>query len=242
MNVFGLIGHPLTHSFSKQYFDKKFEHEKITDAQFKLFDIEKIEQVQELVLDKSIKGLAITIPYKQQILPFLFSENDIVKQSQACNCLKIVEGKLYGFNTDIIGFEKSFTKDLKSHHQNALILGNGGAAAAIKFVLKKLNINFSIVTRKNETNCINYYALNEEIISSHQIIINTTPLGTFPHVDTCPNIPYQFLTSQHYLFDVVYNPTESLFMKKGLEQNAFVKNGYEMLCIQAEENWKIWNE
>jgi shikimate dehydrogenase len=242
MNVFGLIGHPLTHSFSKQYFDKKFEQEKISDAQFKLFDIDSIEKIQDLILDFSVKGLAITIPYKQLILPYLFSANEIVKQSKACNCLKIVDGKLLGFNTDVIGFEKSLLKDLKPIHQKALVLGNGGAAAAIKFVLEKLNISFSCVTRKKINDCFIYDELNEEIIANYQIIINTTPLGTYPMVDACPNIPYQYLSSNHYLFDLVYNPAETLFMKKGLEQNAFVKNGYEMLCIQAEENWKIWND
>ena len=241
MNVFGLIGHPLTHSFSKEYFDKKFDHEKITDAQFKLFDLEKIELVQDLILDESIKGLAITIPYKQQILPFLFSKNENVIQSKACNCLKILDGKLFGFNTDIIGFEKSFIKQLQPFHQKALVLGNGGAAAAITFILRALQIDYSCVTRINESDCFTYDELNEKIINNHQIIINTTPLGTFPFVETYPNIPYQFLTSQHYLFDVVYNPTETILMKKGLAQKAIVKNGYEMLCIQAEENWKIWN-
>ena len=241
MNVFGLIGHPLTHSFSKQYFDKKFEQEKISDAQFKLFDINKIELIEDLILDDSIKGLAITIPYKQQILPYLFFENDDVKQIKACNCLKIIDEKLFGFNTDIIGFEQSFIKQLQPYHQNALILGNGGAAAAIKFVFEKLNIKFTCVTRKKEIDTLSYHELNEKIISTHQIIVNTTPLGTYPLVETCPDIPYHFLTSHHYLFDVVYNPSETLFMKKGLAQKAVVKNGYEMLCIQAEENWKIWN-
>ncbi len=242
MNVFGLIGHPLTHSFSKQYFDKKFEQEKIYDAQFKLFDIEKINLIKELILNKSIKGLAITIPFKQQILPFLFSEDEFVKQSKACNCIKIIDGKLIGFNTDIIGFEKSLIKDLKPSHQRALVLGNGGAAAAIKFVLDKLQIQFTCVSRKKLNDGFTYDELNKEIIASHQIIINTTPVGTFPNVDECPNIPYQFITAQHYLFDLVYNPAQTLFMQKGLEQKAFVKNGYQMLCLQAEENWKIWND
>ncbi len=243
MNIFGLIGHPLTHSFSKQYFDKKFEQEKIYDAQFKLFDFEKIDLIKELILlDKSIKGLAITIPYKKQILPFLFSENEYVKQSKACNCIKIIDGKLIGFNTDIIGFEKSLIEDLKPFHQRALVLGNGGAAAAIKFVLDKLQIQFTCVSRKKSDGSFTFDELNKEIIITHQIIINTTPVGTFPNSDECPNIPYQFITAQHYLFDLVYNPAQTLFMKKGLEQKAFVKNGYQMLCLQAEENWKIWND
>ncbi len=242
MNVFGLIGHPLKHSFSKQYFDKKFEEENIKDAQFKLFDIDKIAFIQDLILDASIKGLAITIPYKQQVLPFLFRGDDVVQEINACNCIKISQEKLYGYNTDVIGFEKSLIKDIKPFHQKALVLGNGGAAAAIKFVLRKLQIKFTSVTRKKVNDCFTYNELNEELITTHQIIINTTPVGTFPMIEEFPNIPYRFITSQHYLFDLVYNPSETKFMQKGLEQNAFVKNGYEMLCIQAEENWKIWND
>lgn len=242
MQIFGLIGHPLTHSFSKQYFDNKFKKDGLVYIFFKLFDIENIEEVKTLIANKALKGFAITIPYKQQIIPFLFEASSVVEQINACNCVKIVDGKLIGFNTDIIGFETSLLKDLKPHHTKALVLGNGGASAAVKFVLNKLKIEFKIVSRNNLNACLKYEDLNEEILQTHALIINTTPLGTHPDNASFPNIPYQHLTSKHYLFDLVYNPVVTTFMQKGLQQNAFAKNGYEMLVIQAEENWKIWND
>ncbi len=242
MNIFGLIGHPLTHSFSKQYFDNKFKKDELVDVFFEQFDLENIEEVKALIANKSLKGFAVTIPYKQQIIPFLFEASNVVEQINACNCVNIIDGKLIGFNTDIFGFEKSLLNDLKPHHTKALVLGNGGASAAVKFVLNKLKIEFKIVSRNSSDACLKYEDLNERILQTYTLIINTTPLGTYPDIESFPNIPYQYLTSKHYLFDLVYNPTITAFMQKGLQQNAFVKNGYDMLVIQAEENWKIWNE
>ncbi len=242
MNIFGLIGHPLTHSFSKQYFDNKFKKDGLVDVFFELFDIKHIEEVNTLIANKSLKGFAITIPYKQQIIPFLSKASSVVEQINACNCVKVVDGKLIGFNTDVIGFEKSLLKDLKPHHTQALVLGNGGASAAVKFVLNKHKIQFKTVSRTDTNDCLKYEDLNEAMLQTHTLIINTTPLGTYPDIESFPNIPYQYLTPQHYLFDLVYNPTITAFMQKGLQQHSFVKNGYEMLAIQAEENWKIWNE
>jgi shikimate dehydrogenase len=242
MQTFGLIGHPLTHSFSKQYFDNKFLKDGLVDVFFELFDIDSIEELRSLITNKSLKGFAVTIPYKQQIIPFLYEASSIVKQINTCNCVRIVDGKLFGFNTDVIGFETSLLKDLKPHHTSALILGNGGAAAAVKFVLNKHKIEFKVISRIANYNCIKYEDLNKEIIQEYTLIINTTPLGTYPNNTSFPNIPYQYLTSKHYVFDLVYNPSVTTFMQKGLEQNAYAKNGYEMLVIQAEENWKIWNE
>ncbi len=239
---FGLIGHPLTHSFSKQYFDNKFKEEGLMDVVFNEYDIESIDELQTIISNKNIKGLAVTIPYKQAVVRILDGCDNIVKEIDACNCIKIFNSKLIGFNTDVIGFEKSFTQNLKPYHTKALVLGNGGAAQAIKYVLQKLSIDFTIVTRNKTEESISYEDVDEAIIQSHLIIINTTPLGTFPKVDECPNIPYQHITPQHYLFDLVYNPPVTTFMNKGLQRNAFAKNGYEMLCIQAEENWRIWNE
>ena len=241
MNLFGLIGHPLTHSFSKQYFDNKFKEDGLVDVFFELFDIENIEEVKALIANKSLKGFAITIPYKQQIIPFLSEVSNVVEQINACNCVKILDGKLIGFNTDVIGFERSLLKDLKPHHTKALVLGNGGASAAVKFVLDKYKIEFKTVSRIAANDCLSYQDLNEEILTTHTLIINTTPLGTYPDIESLPNIPYQYLTPKHYLFDLVYNPAITAFMQRGIQQNAFVKNGYEMLVIQAEENWKIWN-
>lgn len=242
MKTFGLIGHPLTHSFSKQYFDAKIADEKLNDVCFKLFDIEYIEQLTNVLQYKSICGLAVTIPYKQTVIPYLNTTNEIVKETNACNCIKIINDKLFGFNTDVVGFKKSFEKYLLPHHTRALVLGNGGGAAAVKFVLQQLQIDFTIVARKKMTGTFSYEEVDAAIVQQHSIIINASPLGTFPNVSECPLIPYQYITPQHYLFDLVYNPSTTLFMQKGLEQNAVVQNGYEMLQIQAEENWKIWND
>lgn len=237
-----MVGHPLTHSFSKQYFENKFKEDGLVDVFFELFDIENIDKIKNIISNKSVKGFAITIPYKQQIIPYLHSFAEVVEQIGACNCVKIIDNKLIGFNTDVIGFEQSLLKDLKSFHTKALVLGNGGAAAAIKFVLGRLNIEFKTVSRQKNKAYFEYEELDESIIQSHKLIINTTPLGTYPNTESYSNIPYQYLTKEHYLFDLVYNPSLTTFMSKGLQQNAFVKNGYEMLVIQAEENWNIWNK
>lgn len=241
MQIFGLIGHPLSHSFSKQYFDNKFKEEQIVDVSFELFDIENIEAIKTILLNENIKGLAVTIPYKQSVISFLNDADDVVKKINACNCIKVKNRKLFGYNTDVIGFEKSLVKNLKPNHTKALVLGNGGASAAVKYVLSKLKIDYKIVTRSKQDDTLTYTELDEAIIQSHPLIINTTPVGTFPNTSECVDMPYQYLTPNHYLFDLVYNPAITTFMSKGLQQNAFVKNGYEMLEIQAEENWKIWN-
>jgi len=212
------------------------------DVLFELFDLENITQIHHLLANKLLKGFAITIPYKQEIIPYLSNVTESVKLVNACNCVSVIDGKLIGYNTDIIGFEKSLTKDLKKNQKKALILGKGGASLAVQYVLRKLGIEFIIVSRKKNKSILSYDELNNDIIQQHQIIINTTPLGTYPNILDSPNIPYQYLTKQHYLFDMVYNPSITTFMNKGLQQNCFVKNGYEMLVIQAEENWKIWNK
>jgi len=242
MKLYGLIGNPLTHSLSKKYFDEKFKKENLLSYQFQNFVLDHIEQIIEIVQNNSsLYGFAITIPYKQTIIPFLHFTSAEVLQIQACNCVKIIDGKFYGYNTDIIGFEKSFTELLQPHHNKALILGTGGAAKAVQFVLKKLGISFLHVSRKiiNET-AITYQQINQQLLEEYTIIINTTPLGTFPNTNECPNIPYQLLTANHYLFDLVYNPPPTKFLQLGQQHKAIIKNGSDMLTIQAEENWKIW--
>jgi shikimate dehydrogenase len=244
MKVYAVIGYPLTHSFSKKYFTEKFQREGIKDCIYEAYPISSIGGLKEL-LEKhpNIRGLNVTLPYKQQVLPHLYSTEDIPAGLGACNCIKLEGEKLFGFNTDVIAFEQSLRPLLKSHHTNALILGNGGAAEAVKFVLKKLSIGYKIVSRKiHEDSDLTYTDLNEAILKEHPLIINTTPLGTFPNVNEYSGIPYLFLTSQHLLFDLVYNPAKTLFLQKGEEQGAAIKNGYEMLVLQAEESWKIWNE
>ena len=241
--LFALIGFPLTHSFSEKYFNEKFKKEGITNTVFKSFSFEHIDTIKEIIdTNPNLKGFAITIPHKKAILTYLNEATEDVHLMGACNCVRIDDGKLIGFNTDVIGFERSFIKKLQPHHKKALILGHGGAAAAVQFVLRKLEIEYCFVSRKRneEEDILSYDELNPEIISEYQIIINTTPLGTFPNVDGAPDIPYHLLTPNHYLFDLVYNPAETKFLRQGKEQGATVENGYEMLVLQAEENWKIW--
>jgi shikimate dehydrogenase len=241
MNRFGLIGYPLGHSFSKKYFTAKFEQEGIKDV-FELFPIESIDKLPELINNyPDLKGLSVTIPYKQSVYQYLDAVS-IPNGINACNSIKIENGKLIGYNTDWIGFEKSFIELLQPHHKKALVLGNGGATEAVVFVLKKLNIEYNIVSRKiHGDSSLTYADITSEMINQVQVIINTTPLGTYPDMNICPNILYECLTPQHYLFDLVYNPSKTLFLQKGEEQGALIKNGYDMLAIQAEASWKIWN-
>lgn len=245
MRRFGIIGYPLSHSFSPAYFTAKFAREGIDDAVYEPFPITTIEEITELVARyPDLQGLNVTIPYKKKIIRFLAEGNDAVRQTVACNCVRIREGKLYGFNTDIIGFRNSLISHLQPQHNKALILGTGGGAHAVEYVLKQLNISYVFVSRNKvgKQNCISYADLNESWMSIYKLVINTTPLGQFPNMDEYPPIPYKFLTSQHYLYDLLYNPAETVFLKKGKEHGAIIKNGEEMLSIQAEESWKIWNE
>ena len=243
MRVFGIIGYPLEHSFSQKYFTDKFQREGIDNCRYETYSIKNIEELEKVLKQQpELEGLNITIPHKQSVLSFLDDSTNIPFGLNACNCIRIVDEKLVGYNTDVIGFERSLSSQLSDHHTRALILGNGGAAEAVKFVLQQLNINYKIVSRKIHKDAELAYAdLNETIIKENPLIINTTPLGTFPEIDGCPEIPYQYLTPQHFLYDLVYNPEKTLFLKKGEERGALIKNGYEMLVVQAEESWDIWN-
>jgi shikimate dehydrogenase len=244
MKLFGLIGFPLSHSFSKQYFLDKFQREKIEGCNFENFELARMDEVKKMIeTHPDLEGFAITIPYKKKIIHYLYDATEEVKQMVACNCVQIKDGKLFGHNTDIIGFEKSLREHLLPRHSKALILGTGGAAHAVEFVFKKLGIDFLFVSREKigRKDTIRYEQINENIMAQHTLIIHTTPLGTFPKVDECPAIPYSLITPQHYLFDLVYNPEKTLFLSRGEQQGATIKNGYDMLVIQAEENWKIWN-
>ena len=243
MNMYGLIGYPLTHSFSEKYFMDFFKRENIP-AFFKNLPIESADRFPELILtNSSLKGLAVTIPYKKSIIPFLEKISLEVHETGACNCIRIRNGKCTGFNTDIIGFEKSFMPAIPPLDKYALILGTGGAAAAAAFVCKKNKIDFLFVSRKkiSKIDTITYEVIDENIMQKYSIIINATPVGQFPEINAAPNIPYQFLTQKHYLFDMVYNPGQTQFLKNGLSHGARIKNGLQMLEIQAMENWKIWN-
>jgi shikimate dehydrogenase len=245
MNRFGLIGYPLSHSFSKKYFTERFQRERIADTSYENFPIASIEELP-LLIEKypDLKGLNVTIPYKEAVIPFLSSRHEVVKAIAACNCIKITNGRLTGFNTDVTGFERSLKKYLLPHHKKALILGTGGAAKAVAYVLTQLQMEWMYVSRNPQPTVqphISYQLLTDEQVASHLLIINTTPLGMYPDVDKAPAINYDQLTAQHYLFDLTYNPEKTLFLKKGEAKGACIQNGYEMLVIQAEESWNIWN-
>ena len=244
MKTYGIIGFPLTHSFSGHYFTEKFIKEGITDCVYKTFPIHSIAEFPHLLRNNpDLVGLNVTIPHKQSVFQYLHTATGIPPGLKACNCIKIKGGKALGYNTDIAGFENSILPLLKEQHKHALILGNGGAAEAVKFVLQRLNIGYQVVSRNlHNGSTLTYADLDEKIITEHSLVINTTPLGTFPRNNSCPDIPYQFLHSKHLLYDLVYNPATTLFLQKGAEQGATIKNGFEMLVIQAEESWKLWNE
>ena len=242
---YGLIGFPLAHSFSEKYFTEKFKREKI-NARYFLFEIEKIDEVEEIIQKEKICGLNVTIPYKEKIISFVDELDETAKEIGAVNVLKIThegeKSRVYGYNTDVIGFEKSVKPHLKPHHTRALILGSGGAAKAIEYALRKLGIESTRVSRTEKSGFITYESLDEKIIREHTIIVNATPLGTFPDVENAPDIPYQYISEKHLLFDVVYNPPETLFLKKGKMQGATTVNGEKMLIEQAEEAWEIWSD
>ena len=250
MRQFGLIGYPLSHSFSQKFFTEKFLKENIVNAQYDNFPIASIESFDALWKEHpSLEGLNVTIPYKKEVIAFLQHSSPVVQAIKACNCIRKFNNELYGYNTDVIGFEKSLLPFLKAHHTHALILGTGGASAAVQWVLQKLNIQYQVVSRKSNTNeentelkaSLTYDQLSASVIESHTLIINTSPLGMFPNVNEAPPIAYEAITAQHHLYDLVYNPIETLFMKNGLAKGATVQNGLDMLHIQAEESWIIWN-
>lgn len=244
MNLYGLIGFPLEHSFSEKYFQHKFEKESIHDSIFRLFPLTSIKLFPQLLTDHSnLIGLAVTIPYKESVIPYVTELVGAAQEIQAVNCITIKHNRRIGYNTDVIGFEKSLLPLLQSHHTHALILGTGGASKAVQYVLKKLGIHFICVSRNQVEmdQTIAYENINADLLKQCPLIINTTPLGMFPDISTCPPIPYQNVTTKHLLYDLVYTPSKTKFLQNGALHGARVKNGMEMLEIQAEENWKIWN-
>ena len=246
MKRYGLIGYPLTHSFSKRFFTGKFETENI-ESTYDNFEIDHIIMFPEVIANNpELIGLNVTIPYKEQVIPFLNELNEAAREVGAVNTVKINRTPygihLKGYNTDTYGFETSLRPLLKEHHKKALILGTGGASKALKYVLRRLEIEYiSASIDELKENEIRYEEITETMVAERLLIINATPLGTYPKTDTYPNIPYQYLTSKHLLFDLVYNPEETQFMAKGKQQGATVKNGYEMLLLQAKRSYEIWN-
>jgi len=243
MKKYGLIGYPLSHSFSKKYFTEKFLRESIVEVSYELYPIAEISELPILLAEyPALVGLNVTIPYKEKVIPYLNNLSAVVEAIGACNCIKISEGKLIGYNTDVIGFEKSLKKKLKPHHTKALILGTGGSSKAVQYVLNKLGISFIKISRSKTAETILYEEIDEMLLSSHPLIVNTSPLGMFPNIEDCPAIPYQFLNASHYLFDLVYNPTKTKFLASGEKMGAVIENGSDMLVDQAEASWEIWNE
>lgn len=247
MKRYGLIGYPLTHSFSKRYFTEKFESEKINST-YDNFEIDNIDKFPEIVKNNpEIIGLNVTIPYKEQVIRFLDELDNSAREIGAVNTIKVTRTDsgihLKGFNTDTFGFEQSLKPLLKPHHKKALILGTGGASKALKYVLTKLGIEYiSASIEELQENEIRYEDIDEKMMAERLLIIHATPLGTFPKTDACANIPYEFITGKHLLFDLVYNPEVTLFLQKGIEKGATVKNGYDMLLGQANKAYQIWNE
>lgn len=240
MKTFGLIGKTLHYSFSKNYFTEKFLKEGIKNCSYHLFELETIEKFCSFLDKQELHGLNVTIPYKESIIPYLEELDPEAAKIGAVNTIKFEDGYLKGYNTDVIGFRDSLLHKLNGRKiEHALILGTGGASKAIQFALEKLAIQSTIVSRSKGD--IHYKELDEMCLESHQLIINCTPLGTFPSVDECPPIPYQYLTAKHLLYDLVYNPEKSLFLKRGEASNAEIINGLPMLIGQAEASWKIWN-
>ncbi|HLX92023.1 MAG TPA: shikimate dehydrogenase [Puia sp.] len=241
MRVFGLIGYPLGHSFSEQYFASKFSREGINDAVYRNFSIATIDKLPSVLFENpGLVGLNVTIPHKRNVIPFLTISEEL--PIPACNCIRIQGKTLSGYNTDVIGFEKTLVPQLKAYHRNALILGTGGSSEAVQFVLQKLGINFILVSRDpSKKNSLPYSSLNKEMISENLLIINTTPIGMHPNVLESPAIPFEFIGTKHFVYDLIYNPSETSFLKGAKNQGATTKNGYDMLVAQAEESWRIWN-
>ena len=251
MKIYGLLGFPLSHSFSKKYFTNKFKNEGISGVSYQNFPLQSIDQLPDLLQSHpEIEGFNVTIPYKEQIIPFLDEIEDSASDIGAINTVKVTHHAnkswyLKGYNTDIYGFVSSLLPCLNPTFKKALILGTGGASKAVYHGLKQLNIEPTFVSRyrkkQSDTPQFTYNDLNREIIQHNLLIVNTTPLGMFPNTETCPAIPYEFLTEHHLLYDLVYNPPETLFLKKGLDQHTKTANGAEMLRLQAEKAWEIWN-
>lgn len=244
MRRFGLIGYPLGHSFSRKYFTEKFAAEGISDAVYDNYPLEKIELFPSLLINTpGISGLNVTIPYKQEVIPYLSEISPEAKDIGAVNVVKVRHGgTTKGFNSDVYGFRESLVPLLHRKHYTALVLGTGGSSLAVRYVLNELGIEFVNVSRTKTGSSLTYGELTAEIIESNKLIINTTPLGMFPVVAGCPDIDYSRIGKEHILYDLVYNPELTTFLAKGLERGSTVTGGLRMLHLQAERSWQIWND
>lgn len=238
---YGLIGQKLGHSFSKKFFEKKFSELQV-DAVYNNYELADISEVEAVFKQPGLVGLNVTIPYKQAVIPYLHELDDVAKAVGAVNCIYLKNGKTTGYNTDVFGFQQMIKPFLESHHERALILGKGGASRAVEYVLKELGLSVFFVSRNPQNeNDFSYNEVNETMIRSCGIIVNTTPVGMFPNIDSAPEIPYEFMTDRNLAVDLIYNPAETLFMKKAKSFGANVINGQTMLHQQAEKSWQIWN-
>lgn len=242
MNTYGLIGNPVEHSFSEKYFTDKFKSEGI-DAQYKLFKLENLNHFQALLKkEKSLKGLNVTAPFKEEIIPFLDRIDEEAKRIGAVNTIKFKNGRRIGYNTDSFGFLKSLFPIIEKQHAYALVLGTGGAAKAVAQALKSMGIDYKMVSRNPSENQLGYDDLNEKLMAKYLLIVNCTPLGTYPTVEESPNIPYSALTQKHMLYDLTYNPVVTQFLAQGQMHGCKIFNGQKMLEYQAEKSWEIWND
>lgn len=235
--LYGLIGKNISYSFSKKYFTEKFKKLHLKGFSYELFDLENINLIQPLLQNKSLKGFNVTIPYKENIISFLDELSEEAREIAAVNCVKIIGERKIGYNTDAFGFEKSLLLNPKNREKKALILGDGGAAKAVKYVLQKHEIPYLTVARNTD---LNFKTLDEDLVKAHQLIIQCTPVGTFPHVDHCLQFPFEALSKNHTVIDLIYNPEITQFLKNAAQQDAKTLNGFYMLEQQAEKAWQIW--
>ncbi|WP_299063577.1 shikimate dehydrogenase [uncultured Polaribacter sp.] len=244
--VFGLLGKNIEYSFSRGYFTEKFNKLGLKKNKYVNFDLQKIEDFPAVIEEggKTLAGINVTIPYKEDVMRYLDKLDTTAKEIGAVNTIKFTKrGNLKGYNSDVVGFEKSIFPLIKKQHKRALILGTGGASKAVAYAFKKNGIKCKFVSRKPEgKKQISYQDITEKVMEKYQVIVNCSPVGTSPNIDKCPDIPYQFLTENHLLYDLIYNPEVTTFLAKGKEKGATIKNGYEMLQLQAEESWRIWNK
>ena len=244
IKLFGLIGRNIDYSFSRKYFSEKFKKNNLNDCVYLNYDLKEINDFNKIInKNPSLKGLNVTIPYKKTIIPFL---DELSYEAKAINAVNTIvfesSGRKIGHNTDYLGFNKALKEKCKSRPENALILGSGGASEAVKYVLNKIGCDFKIVSRHPDKNQIGYYQITKEIIKKTNLIINTTPVGTYPKINEAPNIPYKYLDSEHLLFDLIYNPRETEFLKRGKTNGCRITNGYKMLEYQAEKSWGLWSK
>ena len=238
---FGLIGKNISYSFSRGYFSEKFTRLKLLGYSYDNFDLDAISEFKSLISKNNLSGVNVTIPYKESIIPYLDYLDKTAKKIGAVNTIKFTDGGLKGYNTDAYGFKKAMSTHLKKHHENALILGTGGASKAISYVFERLDIPYKFVSRNPKKGAFSYTELDKSIIEKYKIIVNCSPVGTHPNILDKPNIPYQYIGKEHFLFDLIYNPEKTAFLKEGIEKGAAVENGLRMLQFQAEKAWKIWN-